>query len=205
MSNNTAWFNESDLPGAMLNSGFKPLRESDHFKALSDSLSLVTPGKLLDLGCGIGEVAITFPKYEYTGADLSHIIDKAAKVKNPDFNFISFDANKDAYDFMANYDVILMNSFISEIPNWYRCLNNVLYNAKKYVILHRQEVTEKQSYLREYTTYAGLKTTNSVINYEELNKMFYFNEFKVIQELNSFPNNKYQKTYLLIKEGQDDK
>ena len=104
---------------------------------------------------------------------------------------------------MANYDVILMNSFISEIPNWYRCLNNVLYNAKKYVILHRQEVTEKQSYLREYTTYAGLQTTNSVINYEELNKMFYFNEFRVIQELNSFPNNKYQKTYLLIKEGQD--
>ena len=203
MSNSTAWFNKNDLPSAMLNSGFKPLKESDHFKALSDSLSLVTGRKLLDLGCGIGEVATTFLDYEYTGADLSHIIDKAAKVKNPDFNFISFDANKDAYDFIANYDVVLMNSFISEIPNWYRCLNNILYNARKYVILHRQEVTEKQSYLREYSTYAGLKTTNSVINYEELNKMFYFNEFRVIQELNSFSNNEYQKTYLLIKEEQD--
>lgn len=203
MSNSTAWFNKNDLPSAMLNSGFKPLKESDHFKALSDSLSLVSGRKLLDLGCGIGEVATTFLDYEYTGADLSHIIDKAAKVKNPDFNFISFNANEDAYDFIANYDVVLMNGFISEIPKWYRCLNNVLYNAKKYVILHRQEVTEKQSYLREYSTYAGLKTTNSVINYEELNKMFYFNEFRVIQELNSFSNNEYQKTYLLIKEEQD--
>jgi len=197
----TAWFDNNMLPAAMLNSGFKPLRQSDHFATLDKSLSMTTGDKLLDLGCGIAEVAGTFPSYKYTGVDLPHIIENAAKVKNPEADFISFDANTDSYDFIKNYDIVLMNSFISEIPDWYRCLSNVLYNAKKYVIIHRQEITNSQSHLREYRTYAGLKTTNSVINYDELTKLFYFNEFEVVYESNSFPNDKNQKTFLLKKES----
>ena len=61
-------------------------------------------------------------------------------------------------------------------------------------------MTHTPSYLREYTTYAGLKTTNSVINYEELKKAFYFNEFEILYEADSFPNNSRQKTFLLKKE-----
>ena len=197
--NKTAWFDNNILPTAMLNSGFKPLDQSDHFASLEKSLSMAEGSTLLDLGCGIAEVAATFPSYEYTGADLPHIIENAARVKNPKSNFISFDANKDSYDFMQNYDIILMNSFISEIPGWYRCLSNVLCNAKNYVIIHRQEASQNQSHLREYTTYAGLRTTNSVINSDELQKMFYLNGFETIFETNSFPNNQNQKTFLLRK------
>mgnify|MGYP003646963877 CR=1 FL=1 len=199
----TAWFNSNVLPAAMLNSGFKPLKQSDHFAPLDKSLSMASGDRLLDLGCGIGEVATTFPIYKYTGVDLQHIIENAAKVKNPQADFISFDANTDSYDFIKDYDIVLMNSFISEVPDWYRCLSNVLYNAKKYVIIHRQEVTELQSHLREYRTYAGLQTTNSVINYDELKKLFYFNEFEVVYEANSFPNDEKQKTFLLKKETND--
>ena len=199
----TAWFNNDVLPTAMLNSGFKSLKQSDHFASLEKSMSMAEGNKLLDLGCGIAEVAATFPLYEYTGADLPHIINNAARQNNPNSNFISFDANNDSYNFMQDYDIILMNSFISEIPDWYKCLSNVLCNAKKYVIIHRQEVTQKQSYLREYVTYAGLQTTNSIINHNQLHKMFYFNQFKILFETNSFPNNQNQKTFLLRKSQND--
>ena len=195
--NKTAWFNDAVLPAAMLNSGFKPLHQSDHYEALDKCMSMAEGDSLLDIGCGIAEVATTFPEYKYTGADLSHIIEQAARVKNPQTNFIAFNANKDTYDFVRDYDIVLMNSFISEMPDWYRCLNNVLYNSKGYVIIHRQEVTSDSSYLREYTTYAGLKTTNSVINYDELKRVFYFNGFDIVYETNSFPNNQKQKTFLL--------
>ena len=195
--NNTAWFNDAVLPAAMLNSGFKPLHQSDHYEALDKCMSLAEGESLLDIGCGIAEAATTFPAYKYTGVDLPHVIEQAARVKNPQTNFIAFNANKDTYDFVRDYDIVLMNSFISEMPDWYRCLNNVLYNSKEYVIIHRQEVTSDSSYLREYTTYADLKTTNSVINYDELKRVFYFNGFDIVYETNSFPNNQKQKTFLL--------
>mgnify|MGYP003626821241 CR=1 FL=1 len=200
---NTAWFDETKLPNAMLNSGFKPLNQSDHFESLNESLSKAEGVSLLDLGCGIAEVATTFPSYEYTGADLPHVIDNASRVKNPQAKFISFNTNTDSHDFIGDYDIVLMNSFISEIPDWYRCLNNVLCNSKGYIIIHRQEVTQEPSYLREYTTYAGLKTTNSVANYEELKRTFYFNEFEILYEADSFPNNNRQKTFLIKKETSD--
>jgi SAM-dependent methyltransferase len=158
---------------------------------------------LLDIGCGIAEAATAFPGYKYTGVDLPHIIEKAARVKNPQTKFIAFNANKDSYDFVGDYDIVLMNSFINEIPDWYKCLNNVLYNSRGYVVIHRQETTSEQSHLREYTTYAGLRTTNSVINYDELKRVFYFNELNIIYETNSFPNNQKQKTFLLRKSSND--
>ena len=201
--NKTAWFDDSVLPAAMLNSGFKPLHQSDHYEALDKCMAMAEGDSLLDIGCGIAEVSTAFPAYKYTGVDLPHVIEKAARVKNPQTKFIAFNANKDSYDFVGDYDIVLMNSFISEMPDWYRCLNNVLCNSKGYIIIHRQEVTHEPSYLREYATYAGLKTTNSVINYEELKKVFYFNEFEILYEADSFPNNNRQKTFLIKKETSD--
>ena len=199
----TAWFDTESLPEAMLNSGFRPLEKSDHFLALKKSMDMSDGTKLLDLGCGVAEAAKVFESHDYTGADLPHIISGAAQVKNPNTNFVNFNANSDSYKFMKNYDIILMNSFLSELPQWYRCLSNVLMHAKKYVIIHRQEVTQNQSYLQEYKTYAGLKTIKTVINYSDLSKLFYFNEFEIMLELNSFPNNEKQKTFLLRKSNHD--
>ena len=45
---NTAWFDETKLPNAMLNSGFKPLNQSDHFESLNESLSKAEGVSLLD-------------------------------------------------------------------------------------------------------------------------------------------------------------
>ena len=66
----TAWFNKSILPNAMINSGFKPLHQSDHFDALDKCFKMTEGDSLLDLGCGIAEAGSTFTDYSYTGADL---------------------------------------------------------------------------------------------------------------------------------------
>lgn len=185
----------------MLNSGFKPLRQSDHFSSLSKCIEMTTGASLLDLGCGIGEASEAFTQFEYTGVDLPHIIEKAAKKKYPDSNFLHFNANEDRYDFVKNYDVVLMNSFISEIPDWYRILNNVLLCATSFVIIHRQRVTVRESFLENYLTYADMPTIQTIINYEAFVKTFEMNEFELIHECDSFESDTSQRTFLFKKRG----
>jgi|TARA_R110000868_G_scaffold81407_3_gene230385 hypothetical protein len=200
----TAWFNKSILPNAMINSGFKPLHQSDHFDALDKCFKMTEGDSLLDLGCGIAEAGSTFTDYSYTGADLPHIIDQGARKKNPDLDFIHFEAGEDNYDFVGKYDIVLMNSFISEVPDWYRILSHVLLSAKKYIIIHRQEVTNEPSFLEEYKTYANLMTIKTVINYDDLAVLFERSGYEVKLEVDSFPYDSGQKTFLLkrIEEGE---
>ena len=196
----TAWFNKSILPDAMVNSGFKPLHQSDHFEALDECFKMAEGNSLLDLGCGIAEAGSTFTDYSYTGADLPHIIENAARKKNPDLNFIYFEAGEDNYDFVGEYDIVLMNSFISEVPDWYRILSHVLSNAKKYIIIHRQEITDEPTFLQNYKTYANLTTTKTVINYSDLILLFQRSGYEVELEIDSFPHKNQQKTFLLRKQ-----
>tara|TARA_R110000765_G_scaffold348260_1_gene438345 strand:+ start:209 stop:814 length:606 start_codon:yes stop_codon:yes gene_type:complete len=195
----TAWFNKSILPNAMINSGFKPLHQSDHFEALDKCFKMAEGESLLDLGCGIAEAGSTFTDYSYTGADLPHIIDQCALKKNPDLDFIHFEAGEDNYDFVGKYDIVLMNSFISEVPDWYRVLSHVLLGAKKYIIIHRQEVTSEPSFLQEYKTYANLMTIKTVINYDDLVVLFERSGYEIELEVDSFTYDSGQKTFLLKK------
>ena len=193
----TAWFNDNILPTAMLNSGFKPLNQSDHFTALDKSLKMSKGKTLLDLGCGIAEVGSTFTEFDYTGADLPHIIENAARVKNPNLNYAYFNANEDEYVFLNNYDIVLMNSFLSEIPDWFRVLSKVLMEAKDYVIIHRQEITSDSNFLQEYRTYGNLITPKTVLNYSDLTMLFERMGFKLLLEIDSFAYKNNQKTFLL--------
>ncbi len=197
----TAWFDEETIASSMLNSGFKPLRHSDHFKSLNECIGMTDGVSLLDLGCGVGEVSETFTQFKYTGADLPHIIENASRKKYPDSNFLHFNANEGEYDFVGDYDVVLMNSFISEIPDWYRVLNNVLLHAKSFVIIHRQRVTEYESFLENYLTYADMPTIQTIINYDVFVKTFEMNGLELIHECDSFENDTSQRTFLFKKRG----
>tara|TARA_R110000796_G_C14360847_1_gene412775 strand:+ start:27 stop:644 length:618 start_codon:yes stop_codon:yes gene_type:complete len=198
----TAWFDKTVLPNSMVNAKFKCLEESEHFDVLKACFDVVRESKtLLDLGCGAAEVSRVFNNFDYTGADLPHIIDGVSKTKNPNVRYIKFDIEKDSLHFLNGKDVILMNSLISEIPNWYRALTKVLVNAEKYIILHRQTVTEEKSTLVEYNTYGGLLTTNSIINQEELIRLFEMNDFEKIYEANSFKHNRACKSFVFEKQG----
>lgn len=197
----TAWFDKNVLPSSMVNANFKCLEESDHFDALKTCFDMVCDSEtLLDLGCGAAEVARVFNNFDYTGADLPHIIEEVSKVKNPDAKYVKFNIEKDDLHFLTDKDVVLMNSFVSEIPNWYLALSKVLVAAEKYIILHRQTVTDQKSSLVKYKTYGDLLTTNSVINYEDLIRLFEMNSFEKIYEANSFVYNDACKSFVFRKQ-----
>jgi SAM-dependent methyltransferase len=196
----SAWFDENKLPDSMLNANFPPLGESDHFSSLGKCLNEIEVSSVLDLGCGAAEASNIFTNQKYTGADLPHIIEKVAKKKNPGHDYVSFDANTSDFSFIKGYDVVLMNSFVSEIPNWYLVLSKILPHCQKYVIIHRQEVFDGKTSVEEYKTYGGLPTTKTIVNYTQLMNVFRMNEFKVLQENNSFPYDSLHKTFLLKRE-----
>lgn len=200
----TAWYNEEQLPKSMLDavqgkiSGWKLLEESDHFPALKKCMDLCTNNKkVLDLGCGAGEISRVFKDIFYTGADLKHVIDKVAKIKNPNANFIIFDANTDDYSFFQDYDVIVMNSFLSEMPDYFKILNKILFYSKKYIILHRQEFGNEKSHIKDYQSYGNLITSKTIINYTEFIDLCKKNNFIIEQNINSFSYESNMKTLLL--------
>lgn len=196
----TAWYNSNSLPDSMLNSGFKPLGESDHFESLNDCLKVSKGEKLLDIGCGTGEVSKTFPNWEYTGADLPHIIQDVSQKSNPSAEYIAFDANETNFEFVKQYDVILMNSFLSEVPNWYLILNKILLHATGDVLIHRQEITHSESHLDNYITYGNLPTVKTILNYDDLMNTFKFNGFNIVREARSFPYESNHRTFLFRKD-----
>lgn len=207
MKTKTGWYNHEELPKAMLNAvegriaGWKQLEDSDHFFSLKNSFVCCSGGNtLLDLGCGAAEVSRVFKNFDYTGADLPHIIEKVSKKRNPDKNYVFFDANSDNYSFLKIYDIILMNSFLSEIPDYFKVLNNILFYSKKYIIIHRQLFEEDgDSRIEDYYSYANIKTTKTIINYKEFLNLCEKNDFEVISNQNSDNNSKNLKTIVLKK------
>ena len=200
MKTKTAWHNVDTLPNSMLNAGFKPLSESDHFKSLSKCIESCKGSTILDIGCGLAEPFTAFKNLDYTGVDLPHMIEDVSKKKNPGAKYISIDADQTDFEFVKDYDIVLMNSFLSEMPNWYLTLSKILFHAEGDIVIHRQEVCDEPSHVAEYRTYANLVTQKSVINRNELCNIFQLNDFRIILEEESFDHPTNQRTYLLRKE-----
>ena len=208
MDNKTAWYDQEKIPKAMLDAasgivaGWKQLEDSDHFSALKQSIERCNNSKtILDLGCGAGEVSRVFKNLDYTGADLSHIIEKVAKKKNPNSKYINFDANLDDFSFLNGFDVILMNSFLSEIPDYFKVLNKVLFYSKKYIVIHRQQFDERDSRIENYSTYSNLMTTKTIINYKEFFDLCYRNNFSIVLNIDSFGISDANKTLVLERQN----
>jgi hypothetical protein len=172
----TAWFNNDVLPNEMIRGakaeipGWKVLEESEHFKVLDSIIKKINPESICDIGCGSAEVGRIYKNLKYCGVDLPHIIQNVAKKLNPNNFYIEADA-EDSFDFsfVEQYDVILMNSFISELTEPLKFLKKLLIYNVNYVIIHRQSLTESNTHLENYTTYGGIQTTNSQINLDDLN------------------------------------
>lgn len=93
-----------------------------------------------------------------------------------------------------------MNSFLSEIPDYFKVLNNILFYSKKYIIIHRQLFEEDgDSRIEDYYSYANIKTTKTIINYKEFLNLCEKNDFEVISNQNSDNNSKNLKTIVLKK------
>ena len=196
----TAWSNDA-ICQHILNANFPPLSESDHFYPLKRCVDKVLhrSKNVIDLGCCKAEFSDAFPSLDYSGADLPHIINNVSKRLRPQNKYISLDATKTSLEIVSSFDIILMNSFLSEMPDPLRTLHAVLTYAKKYIIIHRQDIVKEDTALELYNTYGGLQTVNSLINIEDLKKALELNRCKIDMELNSYSDSNTKKTLLISK------
>lgn len=166
----TAWYDQK-MPEKMMETHFPHIIYSDHFASLKKCFDLISndANNLLDVGCGKAEISDAFPEYKYCGADLPHIIQKVSKISKPSLEYVEFDAIMSDMDFVSSFDIVVMNSFLSEIETADEILCKVLKYAPKYVIIHRQEIKDKDG-TEEYFTYGGLKTTKYTFNRDQLEK-----------------------------------
>lgn len=198
---NTAW-NDLKICQHILSTNFPKLKDSNHFTAINRCLKNTEDCKsVLDIGCCKAEFAETFPELDYVGADLPNIIEGVSKKTRPELAYIYFNAETDNYEVINNrFDIIVMNSFLSEISDPLSVLDKVLKSAKKYIIIHRQDISDKKD-IEQYQTYGGLNATNSTICRQDLKRLIKENNCKIILETNSFDETIDTKRTLLIEKN----
>jgi hypothetical protein len=184
---NSAWFNENHLPQEMVNgalglNGWGRLESSEHFKTLDSLIKLSNGLKIADIGCGAAELGRIYSNYEYAGYDLPHIIEKVAKVVNPNLNYESFDADTFDYSKFSNHDILICNGFISELLNPLEILVKILEHTNNVLIIHRQFFKNSDEII-SYTTYAGLPTPRCHISLENFKKIL--KSHKIIEHMSA--------------------
>lgn len=175
MKKNTAWYNIDILPNEMIagangSKGWPKLEDSEHFKTLKELISLSNPSKMADIGCGAGELGRIYKENNYVGYDLPHIIDKVARIVNPNINFEYFDAYEFDYTNFKKFDLLVCNGFISELTEPMYVIEKLINNSEKSLIIHRQFFGE-QNNLVNYSTYGNLSTPRCIIKIEDLEKL----------------------------------
>lgn len=184
--NETAWYNENELPKDMVERAigktkWLSLENSDHFNPLNTLIIESNPKKIADIGCGAGELGRVYNNIDYVGFDLPHIVDNVAKKVNPNLKYNYFDAYDYDYRKLREFDLIICNSFISELTKPIEVLRKILKNTENYLIIHRQYFTNEKTVLSSYNTYGGLSTTRSHINKQDFNGLL--TNHKIIKDL----------------------
>lgn len=198
----TAW-NNKEISDHMMQTNFPPLQNSNHFAPLKMCIDAFCSDceSVLDIGCGKAELATAFPNFDYTGADLEHMIENVSKKSRPMLKYVAFDAQQDDYSIMGEFDLVVMNSFLSEMPNGPQILDSILENVSGYVLIHRQELHPTKDYLAEYKTYGGLSTMNYTMSKTTLDHLLKKNDCTLLVDIESFPNDKKRRTLLIEKNG----
>lgn len=179
LDKNTCWYKKDQIVKEMNSNYFvyKGLMDStQHIQSLKKNLDAVKkdmflygladmPNSLIDIGCGTSQAClITKKNFHYTGADLDFIIEGCAKVFHPENDYIAFDAETTNYDFIKKFDVVLMNGFIDVMEFPITELKKVLKKARKYVIIHRQELTDQGKTKVVLNGSYGSQTYHSIIS-----------------------------------------
>lgn len=193
----TAWYNNDVLPIEMVKSamgltGWSRLENSTHFPYLNDLIKKCDFKNIADIGCGAGEIGRVYSEFDYSGFDLPHIIENVSKKVNPNLKYFEFDAYDFDYSIFKNYDMLLCNSFLSELPEPIQVIKKILINTKKYLIIHRQYFSNN-SEINEYNTYGNLKTVRSFISENEFKNLLVGHE--ILAEINC----EFGKSILIVK------
>jgi len=204
------WVTDHDIAQEMLRGatgqipGFLPLEKTKHFQSLNQAFlhAAAEVDSILDIGCGAADFGRVYGFFDYMGADQPHIIEEVAKKKNPNLQFMTFDAYSTDFDFASLYDLVLMNAFISEINQANIIFKKILQKSQKYVLIHRQKIEplDKDVEYRNYTGYLNKIYTCAVLSQQFFDNTLKENNFKVEVKIPSETPGEF--TLLLKKEEQ---
>ena len=167
------------------------LERSDHFPILKNLIDSTEKDclTLLDVGCGAADLSRVLSEYFYTGADLENIIKNVDRKMHPNKSYVHFDIydGPESCEFVSEYDIVVMNAFIDVLENPLRGLENILKNASKYVIIHRQEIDKGKTRVVKNPSYGGV-TYHSIINEGDLDDILTKYKFDIVKKIDIFGN-----------------
>jgi SAM-dependent methyltransferase len=153
---------------------------------------------ILDVGCGAGAISRYLNKFDYTGCDLQNIVENVAKKYLPEQQFVVCDFYNDDLAFVKNYDLVFMNAFLDVSQYPVDILKKVLENSSKYVLIHRQLITDEDTVTQKEHSYGGTLSYRTFINKGEFGTVIKEANFEIVKGLN-LPGD-YGVTILLKKE-----
>ena len=183
MSNNICWYQKECVES--MNWAHDASMSEDthpHFKAFTDLLDQCEKGKLLDLGTGTARISQYCKGFEFYGADLPPIISGCAMRNYPQYFYKSVDLIEDNLWWIRKFDVIVLNGVIDIMQNGLYILERVLTHANKYVIVHRQEITESKKTTFTVNPSYNSKTYHSIINRKDFLDMVERMNFEIVCE-----------------------
>lgn len=139
---------------------------------------------LIDLGCGTALLSEFCQGFNYTGADLPAILGGAAMRNYPDLFYRACDLVNNDLAWISHYEIAVLNAVIDIMQFPLQVLSKVLINAGQYVIIHRQEITEKgKTRVEPGPGYGKQPAFHSIINRQDFINLVNAHHFDVVQEL----------------------
>lgn len=159
-------------------------------------LPLPEPASFLDFGCGVGHyselLARRYPgRFDYTGCDYSEAMVEAAQAEWSGRRFVVNDLFANSLD-LGSYDFVLASALVDVTEDYERALDVLLGSRARYILLHRQQMTDGPSRVEIVPGYPGQTTYRSFLNRADLDRVAarhgrsVLNSFHVADDIHSF-------------------
>lgn len=141
-------------------------------------------GKVLDIGCGTAFTSEYCGNLIYTGADLGHILDGAARKLYPQYSYRECNIFDDPLEWIHEYPLIIVNGVIDVMQHPLEILGKILCHTSNYIVLHRQELSDNKHTHSIINPSYNTITYHSIINRCDFTDLLDKHFFAIQKELN---------------------
>ncbi len=185
----TCWYRPEIVIEEMNRFHDKHIRNHDiqkHLLPFTELLALTDhPGEdVIDLGCGTAMLSMFCKNHRYIGADLPHILQGCAMRNYPEYFYRSCDLVEDDLSWIKDFNIVIVNGVIDIMQYPLEMLGKILDHCKKYLVIHRQEITEKgETHTVVNGSYGGT-TYHSIFSRKDFMQLLDEKNFEVVAQRN---------------------